>query len=174
MTNILDTLKTEHDQLRELFAQINKTADSEADARHDLLKRIEALLIPHSKWEETVFYPAFEDRADHEQQLIYAEAIQEHRAVELAVLPDIHAADVDSRQFAGSVQVCGEMVKHHAHEEETKMFDTARELFSAAELADFDREYARWKDSSGADAITSYAKVKTAAMAFMRNPESPA
>jgi hypothetical protein len=47
-------------------------------------------------------------------------------------------------------------------------------LFSADELADFDRKYASWKDSSGADAITSYAKVKTAAMAFMRNPDSPA
>lgn len=174
MPSILDTLKNEHDQLRELFAKITKTADSEADARHDLLKRIEALLIPHAKWEETVFYPAFEDRANHEQKLIYAEAIQEHRAVELAVLPDIHAADVDSRQFAGSVQVCGELIKHHAHEEETKMFDAVRQLFSADELADFDRKYASWKDSSGADAITSYAKVKTAAMAFMRNPDSPA
>jgi hemerythrin-like domain-containing protein len=174
VADILDTLKTEHDRLRELFAQINQTADSEADARHDLLKQIEALLIPHAKWEETVFYPAFEDRADHGQKLIYAEAIQEHRAVELAVLPDIHAADADSRQFAGSVQVCGELIKHHAHEEETKMFDAVRQLFSAEELADFDRKYASWKDSSGADAMTSYAKVKTAAMAFMRNPDSPA
>lgn len=174
MGNILDTLKSEHDQLRELFGKITQTADSEADARHDLLKQIEAVLIPHSKWEETVFYQAFEDRADHEQKLIYAEAIQEHRAIELAVLPDIHAADVDSRQFAGSVQVCGEQVKHHAHEEETKMFDAVRKLFSADELADFDRKYASWKDSSGADAITSYAKVKTAAMSFMRNPDSPA
>jgi hemerythrin-like domain-containing protein len=174
MPNILDTLKSEHDRLRDLFARITKTADSEADARHDLLKQIEALLIPHAKWEETVFYPAFNGRADHDQKLIYAEAIQEHRAVELAVLPDIHAADVDSRQFAGSVQVCGELIKHHAHEEETKMFDAVRQLFSAEELAEFDQKYARWKESSGADAITSYAKVKTAAMAFMRNPDSPA
>src|SRR5690348_16253926 len=74
MGNILDTLKSEHERLRELFAQIAKTADSEADARHDLLKRIESLLIPHAKWEETVFYPAFEGRASHDQKLIYAEA----------------------------------------------------------------------------------------------------
>lgn len=174
MPNILDTLKTEHDRLGKLFAQINQTADSEADARHDLLKRIEALLIPHAKWEETVFYPEFEKRASHEQKLIYAAAIQEHRAVELAVLPDIHAADVDSRQFAGSVRVCGELIKHHAHEEESRMFDAARQLFSAEELSDLDARYVRWKDSSGTDAITSYAKVKTAAMAFMRNPDSPA
>jgi len=174
MPNILDTLKTEHEQLRELFAKINNTADSEADTRHDLLKKIEAALIPHAKWEETVFYPEFQKRADHEQQLIYAEAITEHRAVELAVLPDIHAADVDSRQFAGAVLVCGELIKHHAHEEETKMFDAVRQLFSAEELAQLDEKYAQWKNSSAADAIEGYAKLKTSAAAMMRNPDSPA
>lgn len=35
--------------------------------------------------------------------------------MELAVLLDIYAADMDSRQFAGSVQVCGEQIKRHAH-----------------------------------------------------------
>ena len=174
MPDILDTLKTEHDRLSELFASINRTADSEVDTRHDLLKQIETLLIPHAKWEETVFYPEFEKRASHEQKLIYAEAIQEHRAVELAVLPDIHASDVDSRQFAGSVRVCGELIKHHAHEEETRMFDAARQLFSSEELAELDAKYARWKDSSGADAIEGYAKFKTSAIAMMRNPDSPA
>lgn len=121
-----------------MFAQINETADSETDARPGLLKRIEALLIPHTRMEETVFYPEFEKRASHEQKLICAAAIQEHRAAKLAVLPDIHAADVDSRQFAGSVQVCGELIKHHAHEEETRMFEAARELLSAEELSDLD------------------------------------
>jgi hemerythrin-like domain-containing protein len=174
MPSILDTLKSEHDQLRELFAQINRTADSEADARHDLLKRIETALIPHAKWEETVFYPAFDERASHEQKLIYAAAMQEHRAVELAVLPDVHAADVSSRQFAGSVKVCGELIEHHAHEEETAMFDAARQLFSADELAELDRKYVAWKNSSAADAIEGYARIKTSVVAMMRNPDSPA
>ncbi|MGN6283240.1 hypothetical protein [Frateuria sp.] len=113
MPDILDAPDTEHDRLRGLFAQI--IADREADTRHSLLTQIETLPIPHTKWEKTMFYPAIEDRADHEQKLICAEAFKEHRAVELAVLPYIHAADVDLLQFAGSVQVCGELIKHHAH-----------------------------------------------------------
>lgn len=173
MTDILDTLKQEHEALRQLFARINATADSEKDTRKDLLKQIEDALIPHAKWEETVFYPAFADRATYDEQLIHAEAIQEHRAVEKAVLPDIHAADFDSRQFAGSVKVLSQMIEHHAHEEETAMFAAARELFSASELADFDAKYAQWKKSSAASAVSGFAKVKTAVKGAMHSPQSP-
>ncbi|MBW3549416.1 MAG: hemerythrin domain-containing protein [Proteobacteria bacterium] len=173
MRDILTTLKQEHDELRSLFKQINATADDDTDTREDLLHKIEAALIPHAKWEEKVFYPAFADRADHEQLLLHAEAMQEHRAVELTVLPDIHAADVDSRQFAGSVKVFGEMIEHHAKEEETAMFDAIRQSFSAAELAELDDDYEQWKDSSAADAISMHAKVKTAAASMLRSPSSP-
>lgn len=173
MRNILDTLKSEHDALRELFKRINATADSDVDLRGELLQKIEAALIPHAKWEETVFYPAFAERATHDQLLMHAEAMQEHRAVEHSVLPDIHAADTDSRQFAGSVKVFGEMIDHHATEEETAMFAAIRQLFSASDLARMDEEYAEWKDSSAAAAISLHAKVKTAAASILRSPSSP-
>ena len=173
MRDILVTLKSEHDVLRELFGQINATADSETEVREQLLQQIEENLIPHAKWEETVFYPAFEERASHEQKLLYAEAMQEHRAVEQSVLPDIHAADLDSRQFAGSVKVFCEMIDHHAKEEETAMFAAVRQLFSAGELAGMDEQYEDWKESSAASAIAMQAKIKTAAMSIMRSPSSP-
>ncbi|MFZ2236518.1 MAG: hemerythrin domain-containing protein, partial [Dokdonella sp.] len=105
MKNILSTLTKEHEDLKGLFEDIKATTDRAGKTRTSLLKKIEAALIPHAKWEELVFYPAFARRADHEQLLQHAEAIQEHRAVELTVLPDIHACDPESRQFAGSAQV---------------------------------------------------------------------
>lgn len=173
MRDILNTLKSEHDTLRELFARINDTADSDVETREELLQKIEAALIPHAKWEETVFYPAFAERASHDQLLLHAEAMQEHRAVEQSVLPDIHAADTDSRQFAGSVKVFGEMIDHHATEEETAMFAAIRQLFPASELARMDADYEEWKDSPAAAAIGLHAKVKTAASSVLRSPSSP-
>lgn len=173
MRNILTTLKSEHDALRGLFSQINATADSDTETREELLEKIEAALIPHAKWEETVFYPAFAERASHEQLLLHAEAMQEHRAVELAVLPDIHAADFGSRQFAGSVKVFCEMIDHHAKEEETAMFAAIRQLFGAPELAEMDEQYEEWKESSAADAIRMQATIKTAAVSMLRSPSSP-
>ena len=156
-----------------LFAKLKATADSDGDERKRLLDEIEKNLIPHAKWEETEFYPAFAKRANHQQLLQHAEAITEHRAVEKAVLPDIHAADVDSRQFAGSSLVLAEMIEHHATEEEEQMFASARQLFDADELADLDRKYAKWKESTMASVMTAHAKTKTAAAAVLRSPQSP-
>lgn len=173
MRDILSTLEREHDELRGLYRQLTSTPDARDDERLRLLNRIEALLIPHSKWEETVFYPAFGERADPEGELLYAVAIQEHRALEQSVLPDLHAADADSRQFAGSAQVLAELGMRHADEEETRMFSAARRMFSAGELARFDDEYAQFKESGISTAIELHAHLKTAASAMLRAPRAP-
>ena len=173
MRDILKTLADEHAQLKDLFEQINATTDRAEKKRTELLEKIEANLIPHAKWEELVFYPAFAERASHDQLLQHAEAIQEHRAVELTVLPDLHASEKTSRQFAGSVKVLSEFIDHHAKEEKDQMFASARELFSADELADFDEQYEEWKASFAAAGITAHAKVKTGLKSVLRNPKAP-
>lgn len=173
MRDILNTLKTEHDELRNVYQQLVSTSDDREDDRQQLLQQVEALLIPHAKWEELVFYPAFGERANHEQQLLYAIAMQEHRAVEQSVLPDLHAADYDSRQFAGSAHVLAELTLRHAAEEEAQIFTAARQMFSVQELAELDVQYEQWKESGMATAIGIHAKVKTAAKAVFRSPSSP-
>jgi len=159
--DILKTLKTEHDAVRALFEQVNETTDRAEKKRMDLLKRIEAALLPHAKWEEQVFYPAFRERADRDGLKTHAEAVQEHRAVEKVVMPDVHAAAVDTPEFAGRVKVFGELIEHHAKEEEKTMFRMARELFTAEERAQLDEDYAAWKESGEGDAAVAAALAKT-------------
>jgi hypothetical protein len=173
MRSILSTLKAEHKQLKGLFEQINATSDRAEKSRKELLAAIEDLLIPHAKWEELVFYPAFAKRANHDQLLQHAEAIQEHRAVELAVLPDLHASAYNSRQFAGSAKVLAEFVTHHAGEEEREMFAAARDLFSVRELAEMDVEYETWKESAVKTWVQLHAQIKTSLKARIRKPTAP-
>ncbi len=173
MRNILATLKAEHGALKELFEQMDATTDRAQKKRLSLLEEIEALLIPHAKWEELTFYPAFAKRADNEALLQHAEAIQEHRAVELTVLPDLHASAPNTRQFAGSAKVLGEFVTHHAREEENEMFAKARKLFSAKELAELDEQYEEWKASNTATLVSMHAKAKTLVKAAFRSPTAP-
>lgn len=159
--DILKTLKTEHDAVRALFDELNETTDRAKKSRAELLERIEASLLPHAKWEETVFYPAFKERADRDGLKTHAEAVEEHRAVESTVMPDVHASPVDTPEFAGRAKVFGEMIEHHAKEEEKTMFRMAREMFTAEERAQLDEHYEAWKRSPAADTALSAAKAKT-------------
>ncbi|MCE7032942.1 hemerythrin domain-containing protein [Lysobacter sp. GX 14042] len=159
--DILKTLKSEHDELRKLFDQVNDTTDRARKTRTDLLERIEASFMPHARWEEQVFYPEFRKRADRDGLKTHAEAVAEHKAVEETVIPDVHAAEVDTPEFAGRIKVFGEMVEHHAREEEQTMFKMARELFTTEERAQLDEDYEQWKQSAqGREAMVA-AQAKT-------------
>lgn len=166
--DILKTLKAEHDDLRALFKQMEETTDRAKKTRADLLAEIEANLLPHAKWEELVFYPAFRERADRDGLKTHAHAVQEHRAVELTVLPDLKSKPTDTPDFAGSAKVLGEYVDHHATEEENTMFKMARKLFSAEERAEFDAQYEEWKGSAVAAAVVTQAMAKSGAKAVVR------
>lgn len=166
--DILKTLKEEHDVLRELFAELRKTTDRGVKTRTTLLEQIEGNLIPHAKWEEEVFYPAFRDRADRDGLQTYAEAVAEHHAIENAVIPEVHAADPGSPEFAGRTKVFGEFIDHHATEEEKTMFKMARALFSAEERAQLDEDYEAWKASPAADATMLKEKVKAGAKGVLK------
>lgn len=163
--DILKTLKSEHDDLRKLFDEMDDTTERAEKKRQELLKKIKEGLLPHAVWEEKVFYPAFKERADREGRKTHAEAVQEHRAVELRVLPDLEAASPTSTEFAGRAKVLGEFVEHHAKEEEKTMFAMAKKLFSAEELANFDDAYSRWKKSSEGGKAVGEALEKSAAAA---------
>jgi hemerythrin superfamily protein len=173
MPDILTTLKTEHATLRGLFERLNATDDGAEHQREQLLEQIEALLIPHAKWEEAVFYPAFAERADHDQLKAHAAAVEEHRVVEMVVIPDVKGADIGSREFAGAAQVFGELVGHHADEEERKIFAAMRELYTTQERAELDAKYADWKESSAADLLLAYGKAKSAVQGAFRIHGNP-
>lgn len=146
--DILKTLQTEHDTVRALFDKINDTTDRAAKTRGGLLEDIEDALIPHAKWEELVFYPAFKQRADRDGLKTHAEAVAEHHAVEQKVF--------------------GELVEHHAGEEEKTLFKMARGMFSAEERASLDEQYEQWKDSSEARAIVAREKAKAGLKSVVR------
>ena len=167
--DILKTLQEEHDLLRSLFEELKGTTDRAVKKRAELLERIEANLIPHAKWEEQVFYPAFSERADRDGQQTYAEALAEHHAVETSVIPEVHAADPGTPEFAGRTKVFGEFIDHHAKEEEKTMFKMARQLFNAQERAQLDEEYEAWKASPEADAAMMGEKAKAGMKGAVRS-----
>lgn len=129
-------LKNDHDEVRELLAALEESTARALKKRRDLVAKIAALLEAHTTIEEEIFYPAFKaagQKSDDDK--MYFEALEEHRAAGDLVLPDLVGTDPSSEKFSGRAKVLKELVEHHADEEEKEMFPRARKLLSRDELA---------------------------------------
>ncbi|MEH6498138.1 MAG: hemerythrin domain-containing protein [Pseudoalteromonas distincta] len=133
--NAIDLLKDDHQKVLKLLEDISNTTERAVKKRTDLLAKIEAELAVHTTLEEEDFYPAYKAAGGKPEATMYHEAVEEHRAVEKLVLPDLLATDPGTVQFSGRLKVLKEMLEHHIEEEEEEMFKEARELLSKDQLA---------------------------------------
>ena len=129
-------LKREHDTVRGLLSDLESTTARGVQKRRQLLTRIAAELKSHTEIEEEIFYPAFKRAGEkNDDDKMYFEALEEHRAAGDLVLPDLLKTDVASEKFSGRAKVLKELVEHHADEEEKEMFPRAKKLMTPDELA---------------------------------------
>ena len=122
-------LKEDHKMLRDLTSKLADTTERAVEARKTLLARIETILAAHTTIEEELFYPAFIAAADDiESKRMVAEGIEEHRAADRKVIPDLHKLDPSSIQWSGDAKVLKDYIFHHLKEEEEEMFPKVRAL----------------------------------------------
>jgi iron-sulfur cluster repair protein YtfE (RIC family) len=127
-TDILDTLKKEHDQVKDLLENLS---DAETPAqRRSLVQKIKAALVPHSKAEEKVVYNAVIALRDKDAQMNGHEGYLEHEwaAKTLQRLQAITNAASPEHKAAG--KVLKELVEHHIEEEERNVWADVKEHFS--------------------------------------------
>ncbi len=143
-------LKKDHEKVRGLFGDLEKSAMRGGPKVVKLVNEIDNELQVHTRIEEEIFYPAFRDavRAKDDKQM-YFEALEEHHVVKL-VIPEVNGAGMGGPEFAAKAKVLKELVEHHAGEEEKDMFAKARKVFSRTELQDLgDRMSQRKKELMG-------------------------
>ncbi len=133
-TNAIELLKEDHKKVKKLLTELTETTTRAEKTRQQLLQKIEHELQVHTRLEEEIFYPAFKQAGGSEFAQAYFEALEEHRAVEDLVLPDLKNTDPTSEKFSGRAKVLKELVEHHAEEEESDMFKQAKKAMSTEEL----------------------------------------
>jgi hemerythrin-like domain-containing protein len=130
-------LKKDHAEVRELLGQLAETTSRAVKKRTELIEEIAAKLKAHTTIEEEIFYPAFKSAGEkNDDDKMYFEALEEHRAAGDLVLPDLLKTNPASEKFSGRAKVLKELVEHHADEEEKEMFPRAKKLLSKDELAE--------------------------------------
>jgi hemerythrin-like domain-containing protein len=150
--NAIQLLKDDHKKVRGLLAELEATTPRGVKTRTELLARIAREIEVHTTIEEEIFYPAFKAAGEKgDDDKLYFEALEEHRAAGDLVLPDLLGTDPGSECFGGRAKVFKELVEHHAGEEEKEMFPRARKLLSAAELNELGARMAQRKQELLAD-----------------------
>jgi hemerythrin-like domain-containing protein len=140
-------LKDDHKVMRRLLSELEKTTARAAKKRKELLARVEANLKAHTTIEEEIFYAAFKEAGrKSDDDKMYFEALEEHRAAGDLVLPDLLKTEVTSENFSGRAKVLKELVEHHADEEEKEMFPRAKKLLSKDELEELGERLQQRKD----------------------------
>lgn len=137
-------LKNDHQKVRQLLSQL--TEEESADKRQTLLDQIAVELEAHTAIEEEIFYPAFRKAGEqHDDEKMYFEAMEEHRAAGDLVLPDLKGTQPDSEKFGGRAKVLKELIEHHAEEEEKDMFKRARRAMGSTQLRELGQRLAERK-----------------------------
>jgi iron-sulfur cluster repair protein YtfE (RIC family) len=127
-TDVLDTLKKEHEEVKDL---LEKLSDAQTSAqRRSLVQKIKAALVPHTKAEEKVVYDAVIALRDKDAQMDGHEGYLEHEwaAKTLQRLEGISNATSPEHKAAG--KVLKELVEHHIDEEERNVWKDVKEHFS--------------------------------------------
>ena len=136
----IQLLKTDHQKVKELLAELAQTTTRAVKKRSELLSQIRLNLKAHTTIEEEIFYPAFKQAGEKEEAKMYHEALEEHRAAGDLVLPDLLNTAPDSDQFSGRAKVLKELIEHHVKEEEEQMFKEAKKLLSKDELNELGKQ----------------------------------
>jgi iron-sulfur cluster repair protein YtfE (RIC family) len=121
----MQLLRKDHNAVKRLFTQFNRTTSRAVKKRRELVDKIGTELDIHARIEEEIFYPAMSDVT--EARPLVEEAVEEHGSVK-ELLADIRRLEPDDEALVATLKDLRQDVVHHATEEEREMFPLADRL----------------------------------------------
>ncbi len=137
-TDILETLKREHEEVKSLLAELQDAGS--ANERRELVRNIKAALVPHTKAEEKVVYDAIIATSEEEAQADGFEGYLEHEWAS-KTLERLEAAEPTSAEHKAAAKVLKDLVEHHIEEEEDNVWRDVREHFDEEERMRMNAEF---------------------------------
>ena len=143
MPGVITLIKDDHKKLESVFKQLEK---AEPDAIPALLQQVAELLIPHSKAEEQVVYPAIKAAVPDEGSDV-DDGLAEHQHVE-ATLKQLLAADPSEPGVDGLVAAMIGEVRHHVEEEEQEILPTFGDKVPNEQLSELGERFTAAKQEA--------------------------
>ena len=127
-TDILDTLKKEHDEVKALLADLQKADNGSQRSR--LVQQIKMALVPHTKAEEKVVYDRVIKLRDKDAQTDGHEGYLEHELASKTLQRLDSMGASTSAEHQAVAKVLKELVEHHIQEEESNVWSDVKKNFS--------------------------------------------
>lgn len=137
--DIYQTLEEEHEDIKDLLDKLSESSSEAVKTREKTFSQLESKLIPHEKAEEKTFYVRLMD-SDHRDDAL--EALEEHHAAEM-LLKEVKKTAPDDERWLAKMKVLRETVNHHIEEEESTIFDDAKEILDDDEAETIGREFSQ-------------------------------
>jgi iron-sulfur cluster repair protein YtfE (RIC family) len=115
----------------------------------DLLELDTEMLLPHSKAEEEVVYPAIKATVPDESVDV-ADGLEEHHHVE-ATLEQLRSSEPDAPGVDGLIAAMIGEVRHHVEEEEQQILPAFAKAASNQQLSDLGEQFTAAKERALAD-----------------------
>jgi hemerythrin superfamily protein len=146
--DIYQALSRDHRKVESLLDRLIQASKSDSDDWKSLLDEVRADLIPHSHAEEAVFYNALRDT---EYKGLIAHSYGEHAMAE-GELRSIEAAKLAGKPWTSLIEKLNRDLRHHISEEEGRVYDAARQVFSEEEARQIGAAFLRLKPEMQRDA----------------------
>jgi hemerythrin superfamily protein len=137
--DILETLRREHDQVQALLKRLVESES--AGERHDVLARIKAALVPHTKAEEKAVYDRVLKLKGHKVKIDGHEGYFEHEAADRMLANLGRIERITSDEFTAAAKVLKELIDHHVEEEERNIWADVKAHFSARQRVEMNEEF---------------------------------
>lgn len=127
--DVVELIKNDHREVERLFDLLQK----QPATRGLNFPILCALLIAHSRAEESEVYPVAKDEAGETEEVAHSQG--EHAEAE-HMLEQMTAMDPDSAEFATALDELIKAVNHHVEEEESKVLPGMQQRLSDARRAE--------------------------------------
>lgn len=127
---LYDMLRKDHERVREIFAQLERTTEADDSRRENLFGTLYRELDIHSRAEEKFFYNRL--KGEDETRELVLEALDDHKEVKQA-LDELESMDKGGAEWTARLRALRESVGHHVEEEENELFPLARGVLDEEE-----------------------------------------
>ena len=136
MTDVVDMIMDDHREVERLFERLKR----EPESRALVLPVVTALLIAHSRAEESEVYPAARDEAGEADDVEHSQA---ERVEAEQLLEQLAGMEPGDAGFETTLEELIDAVLHHVEEEESSVLPGLRQKLSAERLAELGEAFAQ-------------------------------